>query len=169
MTSALSKADLSDVSDSSDWLGTPLALFAAVEAALRCHVCKDFYTTPMITSCSHTFCSICIRRCLSNDGKCPTCRALDQELKLRSNWDMETAVDAFQRARQAGLEYARTPIASSQATRSKRKVLDTESAVEGGLQARKRTRSSSRKIALSYGDETHLLLDSDEDEDEQPG
>ncbi|EQL03869.1 zinc finger domain-containing protein [Ophiocordyceps sinensis CO18] len=74
-----------DVPDSTDWLGTPLSGLAAVEAALRCQVCKDFYKTPMLTSCSHTFCSLCIRRALSNDGKCPVCRASEQELKLRSN------------------------------------------------------------------------------------
>ncbi|KAL7927341.1 hypothetical protein ACQKWADRAFT_758 [Trichoderma austrokoningii] len=96
-----------DVSDSTDWLSTPLSGFAAVEAALRCQVCKDFYKTPMITSCSHTFCSICIRRALSNDGKCPMCRSTEQELKLRSNWSMEETVEAFAKARATALNLAR--------------------------------------------------------------
>ncbi|KAM0445854.1 hypothetical protein ACHAPV_006705 [Trichoderma viride] len=96
-----------DVPDSTDWLSTPLSGFAAVEAALRCQVCKDFYKTPMITSCSHTFCSICIRRALSNDGKCPMCRSTEQELKLRSNWSMEETVEAFTKARMAALNLAR--------------------------------------------------------------
>lgn len=96
-----------DVPDSTDWLSTPLSGFAAVEAALRCQVCKDFYKTPMITSCSHTFCSICIRRALSNDGKCPMCRSTEQELKLRSNWSMEETVEAFTKARIAALSLAR--------------------------------------------------------------
>jgi E3 ubiquitin-protein ligase RAD18 len=96
-----------DVPDSTDWLSTPLSGFAAVEAALRCQVCKDFYKTPMITSCSHTFCSICIRRALSNDGKCPMCRSTEQELKLRSNWSMEETVEAFTNARTAALNLAR--------------------------------------------------------------
>ncbi|KAM0516111.1 hypothetical protein ACHAPE_005734 [Trichoderma viride] len=61
----------------------------------------------MITSCSHTFCSICIRRALSNDGKCPMCRSTEQELKLRSNWSMEETVEAFTKARMAALNLAR--------------------------------------------------------------
>ncbi|KAM3507350.1 hypothetical protein MY10362_001803 [Beauveria mimosiformis] len=96
-----------DVADSTDWLSTPLSGLSAVESALRCEVCKDFYKTPMITSCAHTFCSICIRRALSNDSKCPLCRATDQELKLRSNWSMEQTVAAFSKAREEALKFAR--------------------------------------------------------------
>ncbi|RMJ14669.1 hypothetical protein CDV36_005675 [Fusarium kuroshium] len=96
-----------DVPDSTDWLSTPLAGLAAVENALRCQVCKDFFKTPMITSCSHTFCSLCIRRALSNDSKCPLCRSPEQELKLRSNWSMEEAVEAFVKTRTTALELAR--------------------------------------------------------------
>ncbi|PQK13887.1 hypothetical protein BB8028_0004g08180 [Beauveria bassiana] len=95
-----------DVADSTDWLSTPLSGLSAVESALRCEVCKDFYKTPMITSCAHTFCSICIRRALSNDSKCPLCRATDQELKLRSNWSMEQTVAAFSKTREEALKFA---------------------------------------------------------------
>lgn len=89
------------VSDSTDWLQTSTPQLAQVEAALRCQVCKDFYDTPMITSCSHTFCSLCIRRCLTTDGKCPLCRAPDQELRLRRNCTVEELVEVFQIARPA--------------------------------------------------------------------
>src|SRR6266568_8348001 len=88
-----------DIPDSTDWLHTPLASFEPLEAALRCQVCKDFYDTPMLTTCSHTFCSLCIRRCFAADGKCPTCRASDQANKLRRNWVVQEIVDAFQAAR----------------------------------------------------------------------
>ena len=101
--------DAFDVPDSTDWLATPLAGLMPVEQAFRCHVCKDFYNSPMLTSCNHTFCSICIRRCLSVDGKCPLCRAGDQESKLRGNWALREAVDAFVRARDGILAFARTP------------------------------------------------------------
>ncbi|KHN99300.1 Postreplication repair protein uvsH/nuvA [Metarhizium album ARSEF 1941] len=101
---------MDDVPDSTDWLGTALAGLAAVEAAMRCQVCKDFYKTPMITTCSHTFCSICIRRALSNDSKCPLCRAPEQELKLRSNWSMEESVEAFTKARPSALAVARSQL-----------------------------------------------------------
>ncbi|KAG7125797.1 Postreplication repair E3 ubiquitin-protein ligase rad18 like [Verticillium longisporum] len=101
--------DFADVPDSTDWLSTPLDGLAPVEAALRCQVCKDFYKTPMLTSCSHTFCSLCIRHALANDGRCPLCRNTDQELKLRNNWALDEIVGAFQNARAKTLEFARKP------------------------------------------------------------
>lgn len=132
-----------DVPDSTDWLATPLADFAAVEAGLRCRVCKDFYKTPMITSCSHTFCSLCIRRALSVDGKCPLCRKPEQELRLRSNWTIEETVEAFCRARPAALAFATKPLSFNPA--SKRDAEERESHSELQLAPeRKRLRSSTR-------------------------
>lgn len=95
-----------DFSDPSDWLNTPVASLGPLEMALRCQVCKDFYVTPMITSCSHTFCSLCIRRCLTNDGKCPVCRRTDQELRLRPNCVVEELVDTFKLNRPSFLRLA---------------------------------------------------------------
>ncbi|CAG8109034.1 unnamed protein product [Penicillium olsonii] len=96
----------SDISDPTQWLETPLSLLAPLESALRCQVCKEFFNNPVITSCCHTFCSICIRRCLSAEGKCPACRAPDQELKLRRNWAVQELVDAFQTARPSVLDFS---------------------------------------------------------------
>lgn len=128
-----------EVPYSTDWLPTPLAGIAAVEDSLRCQVCKDFYKTPMITSCSHTFCSLCIRRALSNDGKCPLCRAGEQELKLRSNWAMEETVEAFTKARSATLEVAR-----NHRTVSKRKESYEEHDSREAAPSTKRLRTSAR-------------------------
>src|SRR5438094_808901 len=100
---------LEDVADSTDWLNTPLSGLAPLESGLRCQVCKDFFTTPMITSCSHTFCSLCIRRYLSQEGRCPACRESDQEMKLRRNWAVEELVGHFTQSREAILAYARQP------------------------------------------------------------
>lgn len=150
----------SDVPDSTDWLSTPLFSVAAVENALRCQVCKDFYKTPMITTCSHTFCSLCIRRALSNDGKCPLCRKPDQELKLRSNWSLEEAVDAFVKARPTTLKLARDSGASGLV--GKRKAEDestqTSDAPEG-----KRLRSSAR-LRKTRGEPAPVDYVPDEDE-----
>ena len=93
-----------NVTDPSDWLQTPVSQLGPVEAALRCQVCKDFFTTPMITSCSHTFCSLCIRRCLTTDSRCPSCRAHDQEIKLRPNPIIQEVVELFQVARPGVLQ-----------------------------------------------------------------
>ncbi|KAJ3474410.1 hypothetical protein NLG97_g9858 [Lecanicillium saksenae] len=131
-----------DVADSTDWLSTPLSGLSAVESALRCEVCKDFYKTPMITSCAHTFCSICIRRALSNDSKCPLCRATDQELKLRSNWSMEQTVAAFSEARTEALKFARS--ASIDKKQSPKRKADDNGESSQPEPHSKRLRSSAR-------------------------
>ncbi|KAI1151664.1 DNA repair protein rad18 [Nemania diffusa] len=142
------------VADSTDWLSTPISGLSAVEAALRCQICKDFYKTPMLTSCNHTFCSLCIRRALSADGKCPLCRASEQEMKLRSNWSMEEVVAAFTQTRPAVLDFAKRPLLPPIPTRPetpKRKAGDIDDVYNGNNQQLsnqqppgKRLRSSAR-------------------------
>ncbi|KAF5661833.1 e3 ubiquitin ligase rad18 [Fusarium heterosporum] len=161
-----------DVHDSTDWLSTPLAALAAVEGALRCQVCKDFFKTPMITTCSHTFCSICIRRALSNEGKCPLCRAPEQEVKLRSNWSVEEAVEAFTKARPATLDLARNH--DTKRTPSKRKAVENHHE-SGDAPEGKRLRSSSRirstRQTPSYTipkEEDDIAEVPDDDDDFQP-
>ncbi|PNP53025.1 hypothetical protein THARTR1_06540 [Trichoderma harzianum] len=155
-------ASSDDVPDSTDWLSTPLSGFAAVEAALRCQVCKDFYKTPMITSCSHTFCSLCIRRALSNDGKCPMCRATEQELKLRSNWSMEETVEAFSKARAAALNLALNQGNRSQSP--KRKAVEMSSDIHEPHEP-KRLRTSAR-LSKSRGEQSVAAIPAQEVEDQ---
>jgi len=109
-----------DVPDPTDWLGTPLAALGGVEQALRCHVCKEFYKSPMLTTCNHTFCSVCIRRSLTSDSKCPLCRKVNNVSDLRGNWALREAVDAFVSAREGILQYARTPATVVAPTSTKR-------------------------------------------------
>ncbi|KAI1801157.1 DNA repair protein rad18 [Daldinia bambusicola] len=143
MNNSASLEPFEDVADSTDWLSTPVSGLAAVEAALRCQVCKDFYKTPMLTSCNHTFCSICIRRALSNDGKCPLCRASEQEMKLRSNWSMEEVVVAFTKTRLDVLRFAKTS-QDTIAVPGKRKLGDTADEDSASQRMGKRLRSSAR-------------------------
>lgn len=138
-----------DISDSTDWLSTPLPGLAAVEAALRCEICKDFYNTPMLTSCNHTFCSMCIRRALANDAKCSLCRSVQESSKLRSNWSMEEAVKAFVATRAQILDLARKPPTVvvqtvEVAVSSPKHALDEGDDAEADQPA-KRLRSSARK------------------------
>ncbi|RDA92189.1 hypothetical protein CP533_5611 [Ophiocordyceps camponoti-saundersi (nom. inval.)] len=162
---------IDNVPDPSDWLSTPLSGLAAVEASLRCQVCKDFFATPMITSCSHTFCSLCIRRALLNEGKCPLCRAPDQELKLRRNWTAEEAVNCFSSARSATLALAR----------GKRKVEDVDDGDDEEREGEKdraqsrpnkRLRTSARlskaAAAAPVQSQEDFVPASDEDDDFRP-
>lgn len=140
-----------DLSDSSDWLPTPLAALAPLDSSLRCQVCKDFFTTPMITSCSHTFCSLCIRRYLSQEGKCPACREPDQEVKLRRNCAVEEMVVHFTTSRENLLVFAknaearRDEIAEAERPKKRRKVAAAEP-ITNGLE-RRSTRSQSKRTA----------------------
>lgn len=160
------KDDGYDVSDPTDWNRTPLSSLMEVEQSLRCHVCKDFFNSPMITSCCHTFCSLCIRRALNTDGKCPLCRTTDQESKLRGNYAIREACDAFVKARPAILELARRPAASAATTPPKRKA---DEACVGGGSANKRTRMSTRSSstrAMPIREESIDSIGEGEEEDE---
>lgn len=173
-----------ELADSTDWLETPLSLLAPFESSLRCQVCKDFFDNPVITSCSHTFCSLCIRRCLSTEGKCPACRSSDQELKLRRNWAVQELVDAFKLARPGVLDLARREnlrLAKGEdeiekPTRKKRKVnqVEEEAQVPETSSQGRRTRSQ-RSTNSSTEDQTvpqivpEVIEDSQDDEEYMPG
>lgn len=168
-----------DLPDSTDWLDTPLSLLAPLESSLRCQICKDFYDTPVITSCSHTFCSLCIRRCLSAEGKCPICRSQDQELKLRGNWLVQELVEHFMNARASVLTLARKAAAriaqgndaTGEPSPKKRKasqVDQDEAAVDGSESQRMRTRSQRAKTEKEPCMEPEVIEDS-QDEDVVPG
>lgn len=126
----------------------------------------------MITSCAHTFCSVCIRRCLSTEGKCPACRSSDQELKLRFNGAMEEAVAAFVRGREGVLEYARAEkereVVYVDRERRKRGL---EGEGMGDDTPRKRTRASTRSQSQTQSQSTQiprerLVIEDSEDEEE---
>ena len=163
-----------DVSDPSDWLETPVKELAAVETALRCQVCKDFFDTPMITSCSHTFCSLCIRRCLTNDGKCPACRASDQELRLRRNWTVEELVEGFKRAREALLHFNQSIKVMEEERAQGKNKRKRNSASQGPDEStpstsRRKTRSQGREAPGTHATSPNEIADTEEDDDYQPG
>lgn len=157
-TGPVTKDDAYDVSDPTDWLGTPLASLMPVEQSLRCHVCKDFFNSPMVTSCCHTFCSLCIRRALASDGKCPLCRATDQESRLRGNWAIREAVESFSRGRDAMLKLARepqAPVTDAPAHTPKRKAGD---GTQDGGHYSKRTRMSTRSSSVRAAEATSAIM-----------
>lgn len=143
-----------DLPDSTDWIASTLPAFEALEAALRCEMCKEFYSNPVITSCSHTFCSICIRRSIAADGKCPSCRSALSSDKLAPNIAVREVVMRFQEARPKALELARADkeqendLAASNSR--KRKLEDTDMETdEDPRQTRSRQTRRSRRNAGS--------------------
>lgn len=157
-----------DVPDSTDWLNTPLAALADLESALHCQICKEFYDTPMITSCSHTFCSRCIRTSLSSDGRCPACRASDQASKLRNNWQLQEVVSTFLVARPQAIKIAREErdLANNAQKPAKRKraVLDSDDIAETD-QGGRTTRSKSRRTVASPSSQQEAIEVDDSEED----
>ncbi|KAK3115578.1 E3 ubiquitin-protein ligase rad18 [Teratosphaeriaceae sp. CCFEE 6253] len=163
-----------DIPDSTDWLDTPLKDFAQLENALHCQICKEFYDTPMITSCAHTFCSRCIRTSLSADGKCPACRTADQASKLRNNWALQEVVATFVAARPAAIGVARREqeLVAQQRRPGKRKRAAVLDSADMEQSEGRTTRSKSRKTATSqpsHADAIEIVDSEDEDEEYQPG
>lgn len=145
----MTDAGADDISDSTEWINTPVASLAPVEASLRCQICKDFYQAPVLTACSHTFCSACIRRSLSAvnaSRKCPLCRAPFDERQLRKNSIIEDLVRTFQAARaeilSLGQEVAALRMEGTRVTRKRK--LDATEETSAVLLPRK-TRSQSKK------------------------
>ncbi|KAM3067205.1 E3 ubiquitin-protein ligase rad18 [Clarireedia jacksonii] len=137
MNTSRPKDDSYDVSDSTDWLNTPLSSLADVESLLRC--------------------------------QCPTCRSVDQEIKLKSNGVVEDLVEAFKRARPAALELARKPAIEPNVVSPKRKRGPPDSD-EAEQQASKRTRASSRRATqqaqtIDHSEEIVVIEDGEDDDD----
>lgn len=92
--------DEEDIAAPSDWKDTALSVLIPLDSNLRCLICKDYYTAPVITTCLHTFCSLCIRRCLSVDSICPACRTTNiSDSGLRQNKVVADLVENFLTAR----------------------------------------------------------------------
>ncbi|KAK9386113.1 hypothetical protein V1515DRAFT_616828 [Lipomyces mesembrius] len=97
---------MNEISDPSDWTGTRLPSLLMLDSSLRCRICKDFFKSPFMTECAHTFCSLCIRKCIastptSEAACCPICRAPVLEIRLRRNQVVEDLVEWFENARAA--------------------------------------------------------------------
>ncbi|PIA18716.1 hypothetical protein COEREDRAFT_91094 [Coemansia reversa NRRL 1564] len=52
------------------------------------------------TSCGHTFCSLCVRRCLTLETICPSCRSPLTESELYPNRLIDSILRSFKRGRQ---------------------------------------------------------------------
>ncbi|KAJ1888294.1 E3 ubiquitin-protein ligase rad18 [Coemansia sp. S100] len=90
---------LIELDDPSDWPDT-LPHMRELDQLLRCPVCKEYFATAMVTAnCGHTFCSLCVRRCLTQETKCPSCRAPLTESELNPNRLIDSAVHTFKSGR----------------------------------------------------------------------
>ncbi|KAI0637400.1 hypothetical protein C8Q77DRAFT_1155241 [Trametes polyzona] len=100
----LAAPDISDFTDFPDHSVAPG--LRALDDALRCDICRDFYDAPVALNCGHSFCSVCIRSALPQNPTCPTCRKDASEIHLRKNVTAESAVYAWKTARSLILRLA---------------------------------------------------------------
>ncbi|KAJ2716276.1 E3 ubiquitin-protein ligase rad18 [Coemansia spiralis] len=120
--------------DPSDWPEEHAAL-RDVDQLLRCPVCKEYFTTAMSAAgCGHTFCSLCVRRCLAHETKCPTCRAPLTESELHPSRLVDSLLRAFVGGRQQLLAAvtAPVPVARKRPRIRTRSAARTERATDAG-------------------------------------
>lgn len=95
--------DISKVTSSFDWPGQMKEL-RVLDSLLRCQICRSYFETCMTTSCSHNFCSRCVRNSMTVEAKCPLCFKETAEPSLRKNILMDEIVQVFQQLRNNHLE-----------------------------------------------------------------
>ncbi|SCU89176.1 LADA_0E14070g1_1 [Lachancea dasiensis] len=96
--------EITNVSDPRDFLQTTIPELTDIDTLLRCHICKDFLKTPVLTPCGHTFCSLCIREYLKRELKCPLCLAELRESMLKSEYLVNEIVASYGEVRTKLLE-----------------------------------------------------------------
>ncbi|KAI8387964.1 uncharacterized protein BYT42DRAFT_558425 [Radiomyces spectabilis] len=78
-----------------------LVQLQTLDENLRCPICKELFKTTMILStCSHSFCALCIRRSLSSEACCPKCRKPAHESNLHNNYDLDNTVNTWRSSRE---------------------------------------------------------------------
>ncbi|NWW40738.1 RAD18 ligase, partial [Panurus biarmicus] len=76
-----------------------------VDDLLRCGICFDYFSIAvMIPQCSHSYCSLCIRKFLSYKTQCPTCCVAVSESDLKNNRILDDLVKSFNSAREQLLQ-----------------------------------------------------------------
>ncbi|KAJ2395288.1 E3 ubiquitin-protein ligase rad18, partial [Coemansia sp. RSA 2603] len=114
-----------DLEDPGDW---PAAFphLRELDQLFRCPVCKEYLDAPMVvTNCGHTFCSLCVRRCLTQETKCPSCRAPTTESELHPNRLVESLLREFRRGRPQLLSTIKTASKSQFAGRKRQRVAES--------------------------------------------
>ncbi|XP_002730542.1 E3 ubiquitin-protein ligase RAD18-like [Saccoglossus kowalevskii] len=86
------------MSTNSEKLDLPQSLpeLKAIDDSLRCEICFEYFTTALILpTCSHNYCSLCIRRFMNYKSQCPTCQTPVLEPELRNNRVLDNLVKNY--------------------------------------------------------------------------
>lgn len=98
---------LDEINDPSDWANCKLPSLVDFDSYLRCQICKDFLKAPVLTTCGHVFCSICIRRAITETNKCPVCLEETYESGLRKVLLLDNIIKWFNNNRSTLLDSLR--------------------------------------------------------------
>lgn len=118
------------ITDPTDFRGSKVPQLGELDSLLRCHICKDFLKVPVLTPCSHTFCSICIREYINNQAKCPLCLSDLRESMLRSEFLVSELVQCYKSFREPLLNLAKDAISCDRSADSSIIELDANERVE---------------------------------------
>ncbi|KAJ2780702.1 E3 ubiquitin-protein ligase rad18 [Coemansia interrupta] len=157
-----------DLEDPSDW---PAALphLRELDQLFRCPVCKEYLDAPMVvTNCGHTFCSLCVRRCLTQETKCPSCRAPTTESELHPNRLVESLLREFRRGRPQLLSTIKAASKSQSAVGRKRPRVSDSPKRHDELPSAELSNKSSTHVDLTASDieDMNGLSDMEMDGDE---
>ncbi|GAA5903888.1 uncharacterized protein JCM6883_002016 [Sporobolomyces salmoneus] len=76
------------------------ASLSSLDSSLRCQICHELFTAPvLLTTCNHTFDSLCLRNHLKEIKKCPQCGKEANEDRIRRNLGLEEVGREWRNAR----------------------------------------------------------------------
>lgn len=101
--------DLNTITDPTDFKSTTVPKLFELDSLVRCHICKEFLSSPMLTSCGHTFCSGCVRKYVLHTPKCPICSKELRESNLSRNVVLEQLVISYKALRGDLIQKLRIP------------------------------------------------------------
>ncbi|KAK8814277.1 hypothetical protein WA158_008139 [Blastocystis sp. Blastoise] len=114
---------LEEIDTENDWPSEAQSL-SELEKLLRCPICKNIIDGAVVlTTCGHSCCSLCIKRFLSTQSKCPICRVSCNEGNILRNILLEEICHSFKTNRSSMLILANK---ISKRLHRKRKILESK-------------------------------------------
>ncbi|XP_038061812.1 E3 ubiquitin-protein ligase RAD18-like [Patiria miniata] len=102
------------LTDPTDWPGSMPDL-RTIDNLLRCSICFEYLNVAMIIpSCSHNYCSLCIRRYMKYKRQCPSCNIEVSASELCNNRTLDELVKTFVAVRPYILKICKTFDAENQ-------------------------------------------------------
>lgn len=66
-----------------------------LEEDLKCPVCREIFSDPVLLLCTHSFCRECLQKSVQYKKECPVCRDVFEESQAISNRALSNACETF--------------------------------------------------------------------------